>query len=85
VKTFQGRILLVSKFKALRYLLTLALITVLGVGVNTYARHIFTVPECALENHHGLGNCPVQTLRRYPQLYKVSIIELHGYKYRSRD
>jgi ABC-type proline/glycine betaine transport system permease subunit len=85
VKTFQGRILPVSGFKALRYILTLALITVLSVGINTYAQHIPTVPECALENHHGLGNCPVQTLRWYPQLYKVSITELHRYKYRSRD
>jgi hypothetical protein len=55
VKIFQGRILPVSGFKALRYILTLALITVLGGGINTYARHILTVPECALENHHGLG------------------------------
>ena len=41
VKTL-GHILPVSEFKALRYILTLALITVLGVGINTYARHILT-------------------------------------------
>ncbi len=74
MKTFQGRILPVSEFKALRYILTLALITFLGDGINTYARHILTVPECALENHHGLGNCPVQTPRWDPQLYKYDAL-----------
>jgi hypothetical protein len=50
-------------FKVLHYILMIALIAVLCVGINAYARHTLSVPECALENHHGLGNCPVQTLR----------------------
>lgn len=64
-----------SEFKVLRYILMLTFIAVFYVGINAYARHTLTVPECALENHHGLGNCPVQTLRWYPHLLhpKISI------------
>jgi hypothetical protein len=62
----------------LRYILMLPLIAVLYVGINSYSHSqpIKAVPECALENHHGLGNCPVQVLRSYSHLYGVSITEL---------
>jgi hypothetical protein len=63
-----------SKSKALRYMLlaVLLLLAVLSaalyVDITSYARSIHTIPECALENHHGMGNCPIQILRRYPYL-----------------
>ncbi len=57
-----------SKSKALRYMLLAVLSAALYVGITSYARSIHTIPECALENHHGMGNCPVQILRRYPYL-----------------
>ncbi len=57
-----------SKSKALRYMLLAVLSAALYVGITSYARSIHTIPECALENHHGIGNCPVQILRRYPYL-----------------
>jgi hypothetical protein len=40
----------------------------LYVGITSYARSIHTIPERALETHHGIGNCPVQILRWYPYL-----------------
>jgi hypothetical protein len=60
----------------LRYILMLPLIAVLWVGISSYSQPIKAVPECALENHHGLGNCPIQALRSYPHLYGVSITKL---------
>jgi hypothetical protein len=54
--------------KALRYMSLAVLSTALYVGITSYARSIHTIPECALENHHGIGNCPVQILRWYPYL-----------------
>jgi hypothetical protein len=57
-----------SKSKALHYMLLAVLSAALYVGITSYARPIHTIPECALENHHGMGNCPVQILRRYPYL-----------------
>ena len=41
----------------LRYILMLPLIAVLWVGISSYSQPIKAVPECALENHHGLGVC----------------------------
>jgi hypothetical protein len=49
-------------------LATIAICAALYVGITSYARPIHTIPECALENHHGMGNCPVQILCRYPYL-----------------
>lgn len=38
----------------------------LCAGLYVYMAFIQTAPQCALENHHGAGNCPVQLLRWYP-------------------
>ena len=47
----------------LRYLTTIVLVAALCVGLYLYLGFIKTPPACALENHHGTGNCPVQVLR----------------------
>lgn len=52
--------------KLLRYVLELVTILGLCAGLYFYMAFIHTTPECALENHHGAGNCPVQLLRWYP-------------------
>jgi hypothetical protein len=39
----------------------------LCAGLYLYLAFIQTVPECAVENHHGAGNCPGQLLRWYPE------------------
>jgi hypothetical protein len=57
-----------SKSKALRYMSLVVLSAALYVGITSYARSIHTIPERALETHHGIGNCPVQILRWYPHL-----------------
>jgi hypothetical protein len=43
----------------------LAILALIG-GLYWYMELIQTVPECALDNHHGAGNCPVQLLVWYP-------------------
>ncbi len=50
----------------LRYVLELLAIVGLCAGLYRYMVFIQTIPECAVENHHGAGNCPVQLLRWYP-------------------
>ena len=60
-----------SKSKVLRYTSLAVLSAALYVGMTSYAQSIHTIPECALENHHGIGNCPVQILRWYPYLEEV--------------
>ncbi len=51
---------------AVRYILELLAIVGLCAGLYLYMAFIQTIPQCALENHHGAGNCPVQLLRWYP-------------------
>ncbi len=44
----------------------LAIVALVG-GLYWYMEFINTVPDCALENHHHAGNCPVQLLAWYPK------------------
>lgn len=44
----------------------LAIVGLVG-GLYWYMEFINTVPDCAVENHHGAGNCPVQLLAWYPK------------------
>jgi hypothetical protein len=46
--------------------LAAVLITALYAGLSAYGEFIKIPPACALDNHHGPGNCPVQLLRWYP-------------------
>jgi hypothetical protein len=48
-----------------RYLLEVVAIVALCLGLYRYMVFIHTPPECALENHHHTGNCPVQLIRWY--------------------
>ncbi len=50
-----------------RYVLVFFAIVGLCADLYLYMAFIQTVPECAVENHHGAGNCPVQLLRWYPE------------------
>jgi hypothetical protein len=43
----------------------IAIVALTG-GLYWYMEFINTIPECAQENHHGTGNCPVQLLAWYP-------------------
>lgn len=52
--------------RLLRFLLAIVLTTALYAGLSSYVELINAPPPCALENHHGPGNCPVQVLRWYP-------------------
>jgi hypothetical protein len=52
--------------RLLRFVLAIVLPTALYAGLSSYAEFISTPPPCALENHHGPGNCSVQVLRWYP-------------------
>jgi hypothetical protein len=53
----------------LRYLLEAVFVIALCVGVYFYIQFLSTTPECALTTHHGVGNCPVQLLRWYPNYF----------------
>ncbi len=49
-----------------RYVIELVAIVGLCAGLYLYTAFMQVIPQCALENHHGAGNCPVQLLRWYP-------------------
>ena len=50
----------------MRHVIGLVAILGLCAGLYLYMAFIQTTPQCALENHHGAANCPVQLLRWYP-------------------
>jgi hypothetical protein len=53
--------------RALWYCSELVAITVLVGLLYWYMEFLKIVPDCARENHHGAGNCPVQLLSWYPK------------------
>jgi hypothetical protein len=46
--------------------LAVVLIAAFYAGLSAYGEFIKIPPACALDNHHGPGNCPVRLLRWYP-------------------
>ncbi len=44
-------------------------VALLVYGAYAYVQFVNTVPECAKQSHHGIGDCPAQLLRWYPQYF----------------
>jgi hypothetical protein len=50
------------------YLPLFVLTTALGADVSCDAVSLLSPPPCLVENHHGVGNCPLQVLQRYTKV-----------------